>query len=153
MHWEKPRAFDIYKGVRFEVVNDSLIYKHSYDIDGKKIEGKSSVARRTSSKIMAMFKPVPKNYLDYELVGVYNFDHMPPDMWQVFYYSKKRKSLLSVSHSFELNRIDHVMLFLDQPKHPFKDFTKFFRVLAGDEASYNYPVVKQTVIVNGGNKQ
>ncbi len=152
LDWEKPRALDPQKCVRFEVVNDSLIYKHSYDSNGKKLEGKSSTARRTNPKIVAMFKPVPKNYLDYELVGVYSYDHMPTDMWEVLYYSKKRKSLMSVSHSFELNRIDYVILFLDHPHHPFKDFTKFFRVLAGDEAVYHYPVIKQTITINGGNK-
>lgn len=72
--------------------------------------------------------------------------HMPKDMWAVYYYSKKRQSLLCVSHSFELNRIDDVMIFMDEPKHPFTNYKKFFKVMEGENASYHYSVMKGCVI-------
>jgi hypothetical protein len=140
LNWENPRAFEIPNSVRFKVVNDSVIYKYGCNKDGS--IKYSTKLLKTPLHILKTFKQVPRNYLDYELVGVYNFDHLPRDIWEVYYYSKKRKSLMDVHHMFELNRIYNVMIFMDQPKHPFVDFKKFFNVLKGEDASYSYPVIK-----------
>ncbi len=140
-NWEIPKPFDVPNAVRFEVVNDSVIYK--LDRSFKRV----GIARRISPSNSDMFKTIPKRYLDFELVGVYNYDHLPKDVWQAYYYSKKRKSLMGISHIFEANRIYDAVVFMDKPNNPFSDYTKFFKVLTGRDTAYYYPTIKTKQII------
>lgn len=141
INWGAPRRFQNSERLVFKMINDSTITREQVDQSGKRAQKQFLI--KTPVQTLKMFKSVPRQYLDFELIDVYNYRHLPLDIWSVLYYSKKRNALLTVEHAFELNRITGVILYMSEPNNPFKDFNKYF-VFPLDSV-YQYPVIKQKI--------
>lgn len=136
LNWDQPRLLS--DKIQFVIVNDSVMYKQDFYNGSIK---NTTTLNKSPRSILKLFKELPSHYLDFELIGAFNFKHLPKDIWNVYYYSKKRKALLDVEHEFELNRIGGVILYMNKPNNPFKDYENYFKILVGSERTYNYPVI------------
>lgn len=110
------------------VKNDSVI-----ETGSKKLVAGS--VRRTLVKVNINtdaigYQKLPKNYLDFELAGIYQEVGHPTGYYSVLYYSKKRHSLLK-QYQVGLNNIDIAALYFENAAdtiNPFRNHTDFFKL-------------------------
>lgn len=138
--WKHPKKLQGIKTVSYNFVNKNLIYKGVKN--AKEIYVWSDTLIGVPKAELTKYAPVPLKILDYELVGVYYPDRRFTDTFRVLYYSQKRKSIIDQLHVYTLNRINYIVLYMNEASHPFYDINKYFKIPSAKDSMYIAPSQK-----------
>ncbi|MNR25478.1 hypothetical protein D3C85_1426320 [compost metagenome] len=138
--WKTPRKIDISLGICF--LNDSLMFKFNKNKDGK--IRRDSIRKVT--KQLAGITDLKPSVGTYKLMGVFQYDKNPKDIYTVFYYDSIQKSMIEESHDFVLNRISSVILFLQEQYNPFANSPEEFKILQTRDNTFHEEINDDIII-------
>lgn len=144
VNWEKPNLLGR-KAIGYEFLNDSLIAKLNRRPTGELVTV-DTLKKLTNFKALPLgVRQLKQSFLDYDLIGIFQYQKLPPDIYISIYYSKARKSLIQQTHVIEMNRVSDVDVLTNGPKNPFAK-KHDFKVMVGDERNYVVEIKEKIIL-------
>ncbi len=134
--WDKPNVMR--NDARFEFINNDEIHRLG------KAPSDTQFLTRVGPDRFTGNTPPSSQLLDFRLVGIFNYSHMPNNMFYLFYYSAKRDALMEQIHDYEVGRIMSISLYLNRDNNPFKNHQKYFKMLPSNN-TYYYNVTPKAI--------
>lgn len=142
--WKTPH-FLLEKAIGFKFSKNSLIIKFNHKPNGELVIVDTLVKISKTKSLPPDVSELKQSYLDYELLGVYHYKSLPPDIFVSLYYSPSRNSLIQQLHVSEIHRISDVDVLSNGNGNPFAEKNSF-RVMIGDENNHKVQI-NEVIIV------